>query len=1436
MIIGFKLNKSVFGAAYDVNMEKKKSKCMCKEKSKCMCGGKAKKYMEDDEEKGKAKFRAKVNKRIKKKLELGEADGWDDARRSANEDEIESYENKSGVKIVLDLEKGKPPVPGAKKKTYQVGETSQQTGKKKVAPGKWVDPKTGKVSSGEGDGKKPAGKDGKPEEKPSGNNERQQQQEERVHAILKKKLPEIAKQIGEGVVDMSTHETATAARRAEGITKQAEETGKQVESEKKKDEEKKGDEPGKGKQGTGKKKNKKKNKKTDDLKKKEELTGDEMKQLEGGSKKPAKKKKSKDVKKSKPVIGFDLMKDKVFVPAQGGRKSYFREDPRDKKAKEKIVDGYVYRQTGPDKWVKLGKADKVQKFSEKEAERKDTRKIKGEAHKTDKSAKIKEGAKVKVKSSSRNLGGAAGVVGKIKEVIGDAVRIVSESGDIFRVPVSDLAFARSDESGWENEADVVFKAKRSNVKYYKRIKTKGKYRYFYNKEDYDKARAKKSGKKVEKEKAKTEPNVIPMFVNKEYKDEFDKMNNVQKRYLWLKMKKEGMDHSGKSDKHELLVYRTNKHRTEIMKQYGEKLADKKVVLKEDKKKKTGYKTTDKTFVALTKEKAGKKDGRGKDTKKRKKRKEKTSVEEELAAAEKKKASREGYINERLSDVKNKGVDVLGAARHRFDTWSLEDLEKEGLAGKHFNKNHLFGAIEPDIESRKAAGDTDDKIGAAYAIRRLLKSTVSDDPERRTLYEGFHRLFEKADADNRNAKDFINEIAKGVGIGNSMGGMSFFFGDKEKIESDFRSRKAKKDLLGARLYNYLSTNEGWLDWDLRKLEDSNVNKDENTLKNYLAKYAPKEKVTGKAKELKKNDVVVISDEQVQKWVDNKIFGANTVEDKLTDKQQKQKAKLKKEVEAISKKAFDEYKAAHPRIKNDYKIWQRMQHPKEYYEKMRELRGIQNESRVGVGIKSNTVTIRRKKAGGKHFEVVVETTSGTKYRIDVPVDNITLKEKGEPEKRKNPTELEKGVSKYSRTGGKKVPDDVVKAQEMLIGKTKKSKDANGNTIFEIDTKRKKDNMRMRALQYGNAMNDEERKHHTIGMVGAMSDLADVMGLPVEDISMNGRLAVAFGARGKGTANAHYEPAQKIMNLTKDRGFGTVCHEYGHFFDNVVSNISLEKKMKGSGGYASEGNYKGNVGYAAKMPESKVLNSKELGTGDLITTSRGEILKAVKDEKGKLTFGLKNTKTGEFQPGFTIPERTFENGYITRHYGNDYNQTTEAAATLGAIGAILKEELQTQLKDYSDYWKRPREMFARAFEVYVSTKLAKEKRKNTYLVREPSHYDNVVYPQGETRKKVNKLFEKALKQMKGSDILEKAKAQIILDFEKSEKPKICFLIKSVGRGEADKKGVTEKDVDANELKMGIKEEMEHTSDKSKAKEIALDHLAEDPKYYTKLKKVMH
>ena len=59
----------------------------------------------------------------------------------------------------------------------------------------------------------------------------------------------------------------------------------------------------------------------------------------------------------------------------------------------------------------------------------------------------------------------------------------------------------------------------------------------------------------------------------------------------------------------------------------------------------------------------------------------------------------------------------------------------------------------------------------------------------------------------------------------------------------------------------------------------------------------------------------------------------------------------------------------------------------------------------------------------------------------------------------------------------------------------------------------------------------------------------------------------------------------------------------------------------------------------------------------------------------------------------------------------------------------------------------------------------------------------------------------------------------------------VKFLRNGRANEKNITESSVDPDELKKGIKVEMEHTSDPATAKRIALDHLAEVKHYYTGL-----
>jgi len=56
----------------------------------------------------------------------------------------------------------------------------------------------------------------------------------------------------------------------------------------------------------------------------------------------------------------------------------------------------------------------------------------------------------------------------------------------------------------------------------------------------------------------------------------------------------------------------------------------------------------------------------------------------------------------------------------------------------------------------------------------------------------------------------------------------------------------------------------------------------------------------------------------------------------------------------------------------------------------------------------------------------------------------------------------------------------------------------------------------------------------------------------------------------------------------------------------------------------------------------------------------------------------------------------------------------------------------------------------------------------------------------------------------------------------------------GRAEEAGVTEKDFPKATIDKGIKVELEHTKDRTLAKKIVLDHLAEFPDYYEALDKM--
>lgn len=100
-------------------------------------------------------------------------------------------------------------------------------------------------------------------------------------------------------------------------------------------------------------------------------------------------------------------------------------------------------------------------------------------------------------------------------------------------------------------------------------------------------------------------------------------------------------------------------------------------------------------------------------------------------------------------------------------------------------------------------------------------------------------------------------------------------------------------------------------------------------------------------------------------------------------------------------------------------------------------------------------------------------------------------------------------------------------------------------------------IRGGEFGNWTNDHDRQVDLNMAFDAFCDMADALNISRRDIGLigleTGALAIAFGARGRSGALAHYEPEREVINLTKMKGAGSLAHEWGHALDDYIGKMS-------------------------------------------------------------------------------------------------------------------------------------------------------------------------------------------------------------------------------------------------------------------------------------------
>lgn len=361
--------------------------------------------------------------------------------------------------------------------------------------------------------------------------------------------------------------------------------------------------------------------------------------------------------------------------------------------------------------------------------------------------------------------------------------------------------------------------------------------------------------------------------------------------------------------------------------------------------------------------------------------------------------------------------------------------------------------------------------------------------------------------------------------------------------------------------------------------------------------------------------------------------------------------------------------------------------------------------------------------------------------------------------------KVADSFERVGGKPVPVESTSALKDMLG--------------------------LRDVQSGNwVLRDPvSAKFHVEQTAGAMSDMADVLGIDMKHLGLGGRLAIAFGARGTGNtgfggaARAHYEPVHRVVNLTKVGGGGALGHELFHALDNIIPALATGTPGN-KGDYASSD--------PTVMPEGKLREAfaklrTTLTTGDVRLF---ETIKVTDKDRATAKLNLDRTylspltksvkEAGTIEAAVRAVDAYFGARDDKRSLRNKKQWRTIAAAyyaeegvdkvrlrTGRPVSSFMAEAQRLDGGELGKYWSKYEEMAARAFQAYLEDRLAEQGRRNDYLsvFADNKHYVDPLFgqsnpfPEGEERTRFNAAFDAVFAALREEQVFEKASANTAL-----------------------------------------------------------------------------
>lgn len=329
--------------------------------------------------------------------------------------------------------------------------------------------------------------------------------------------------------------------------------------------------------------------------------------------------------------------------------------------------------------------------------------------------------------------------------------------------------------------------------------------------------------------------------------------------------------------------------------------------------------------------------------------------------------------------------------------------------------------------------------------------------------------------------------------------------------------------------------------------------------------------------------------------------------------------------------------------------------------------------------------------------------------------------------------------------------------------------GMPISILDPKEFVSHFGFRGSEFGNYIDDEKGKEHLFRSSEAYTDLAELLNISADSVSLRGTLGMAFGARGRGSALGHYEPARKVINLTKERGsLGILAHEWFHALDCHLFDLSFNNQ-NGKIGFLTEQNFgphlSEEIGEAVKDLMNSMMEGKS--TAYLDVSERKGIYrlalgfrKIYENYNGDLK-AIMDARMGEFDKrvSSTLKGYIFPSAYkeVEAKYARKRKRYLKSEAeALSQLHEEVTGEKVTLIPYTAEqsnyytasvaldkgkkgkYWSSSIEMAARAFESYIFELLLERGWISDYLV---CGARGNVFPQGEEREAIKIAFNKLI-----------------------------------------------------------------------------------------------